>query len=138
MHSIFRALIVSSALPLLAACTAPAGTPLSSLPADRKEVRAPIESAELLVRESFPPQYAIEIVSGLPNGCAQLSRISVTRERDSIEVDVWNSMPAGDDVVCTMIYGTTHNTAELGSDFESGRAYSVQVNGEQTISFTAQ
>ncbi|HEX7079724.1 MAG TPA: hypothetical protein VF329_01760 [Gammaproteobacteria bacterium] len=99
---------------------------------------APIDGADILVRESFPPQYALEIVSGLPSGCARFSRLDVAREGDSIEVMVWNSVPVSDDVVCTMIYGTARNTAALGGDFESGRTYEVHINGERTVSFTAQ
>lgn len=99
---------------------------------------APIESADIQIRESSPPQYALEIVSGLPSGCAQLSRIDVADGREPIEVTVWNSVPAADDVVCTMIYRTARNTVTLGSDFESGRTYRVRINGEVELSFTAQ
>ena len=138
MRNINTTLFRLSALPLLAACAAPDGAPSSSAPSERREVLAPIESADILIRESFPPQYALDIVSGLPSGCAQFSRIGVAREGASINVTVWNSVPAADDVACTMIYRTTRNTTELGSDFESGRTYEVRVNGEQTIPFTAQ
>jgi hypothetical protein len=131
--------LLSSVLPLLVACAAPDGGSSPPAAEERPEGRAPIESADLLIRESFPPQDALEIVSGLPSGCARFSRIEVTRRDDaSIDVEVWNTVPADDDVVCTMIYGTARNTVELGTDFESGRTYEVRVNDEQSLSFTAQ
>ena len=50
---------------LAAACNdddAPPATP------GRIIVDAPIDDLELVIRESFPPQYAVRIVSGLPSG----------------------------------------------------------------------
>lgn len=138
MRYIAPTLILSCGLPVLAACSAPDAVPPPSASDERREELAPIESADIQVRESFPPQYALEIVSGLPSGCARFSRIDVARDEASIEVTVWNSVPAADDVVCTMIYGTARNTALLGSDFEPGRTYEVRINGERTVSFTAQ
>ena len=37
------------------------------------QVSAPIESVELLIMESFPPQCSLVVVSGLPNGCASFA-----------------------------------------------------------------
>ena len=104
----------------------------------RKEVHAPIESAEVIVRESAPPQYALRVISGLPSGCAKFGRIEQKSQGDVLEVTVWNSVPADDDVVCTMIYGTADNTVDLESHFESGKTYDVRVNGEVKAQFTAQ
>lgn len=104
----------------------------------RRAALAPIEAAELLVRESFPPQYAVRIVSGLPSGCAEFERIDVEREGNLIRLSVWNSLPADPNVACTMIYGTAENTAELGGDFDTGRTYRVQINGRPGPLFTAQ
>jgi hypothetical protein len=99
---------------------------------------APIQAVELQVRESIPPQYAVRVMSGLPNGCAKFDRIEVKREGNNLDLTVWNTVPADDRVVCTMIYGFARNTAELGSDFATGQTYTVRVNGEPRITFTAQ
>ncbi|MBX5461226.1 MAG: hypothetical protein IRZ28_09060 [Steroidobacteraceae bacterium] len=147
--SLAALLPISSALTLLVACTGSEGNSPAQAPAaaqtaeappsgDRKEVLAPIESAEVIVRESAPPQYALRVVSGLPSGCAKFSRIEHKRQDAVIDVTVWNTVPARDDVVCTMIYGTSDNTVTLGSDFESGRTYEVHINGEPRTQFTAQ
>jgi len=98
---------------------------------------APIEASELVVRESIPPQYAVRITSGLPSGCAKFDLIEVKREAKGIDLTVWNTVPADDRVVCTMIYGIARNTVELGDDFVRGESYTVRVNSEEKITFTA-
>jgi hypothetical protein len=35
---------------------------------ERQAILAPIEAAEVVVRESFPPQYAVRVTSRLPSG----------------------------------------------------------------------
>jgi hypothetical protein len=104
----------------------------------RKEVLAPIESAELRTMESFPPQYMLHIVSGLPSGCAEFSRIEIKHRSDAVDVTVWNTVPADNTVACTMIYRTDAHNTNLGAHFESGKAYRVYINGEMKASFTAQ
>ena len=104
----------------------------------RKLVPAPVESAEIVVRETAPPEYAVRITSGLPNGCAQFERIDVLANGTVIELKVWNSLPGDEKTSCTMIYGTTSNTVSLGSTFETGRTYDVRINGETKVTFTAQ
>lgn len=131
------ALLVAIAVVGAGACTTrpPGG---ARTDAERRIVPAPIEDAELIVRESSPPQHAVRVTSGLPSGCARFERIDVTRRGSLIELRVWNSVPADDDVVCTMIYGTAVNTAELGEDLESGRRYELRVNDGTRLSFVAQ
>ena len=36
-------------------------------------VAAPIESVEVIIAESFPPQYFLKVKSGLPNGCVRFN-----------------------------------------------------------------
>jgi hypothetical protein len=107
------------------------------LPSDRKAVEAPIDGLDVFVLESFPPQYVVNVQAGLPSGCAEAYRHKVSRDGNVITIDVLNTMPADDDVVCTMIYGTYELNINLGSDFESGETYTVQVN-DQEIEFVAQ
>jgi hypothetical protein len=97
---------------------------------------APIDAAEILVRESFPPRYAVAVTAGLPSGCAQPAGHEVRRDGTTVRVLVWNSMPVGN-VACTLIYGTYRLTVEMGADFVSGMVYTVHVN-DRTLSFRAQ
>jgi hypothetical protein len=102
------------------------------------EELAPIDELESLVLESYPPQYAVRIVSGLPSGCASYHATNVARTGTTIEIEVINLVPAPSaDIACTMIYGMHEQTVNLGSDFESGVEYTVIVNGK-TLTFTAQ
>ena len=98
---------------------------------------APIDELELIIRESFPPQYALKVVSGLPSGCAEYDRTDVTREGNTITVEVWNSVINDPAVSCTMIYGMHEQTVELGTEFTPGEEYTVKVN-DQVLTFTAQ
>ena len=52
----------------------------------RRQVAAPIDAAEIVVRESSPPQYAVRIGSGLPSGCATFERIDVVRTDSVIDL----------------------------------------------------
>lgn len=108
-----------------------AGSDLISAP-------APIERVEISVAESSPPQYFVDIVSGLPNGCARFDSIETSRSGDTIQLVVVNLVPSpGSQVACTMIYGTVQHHVALGTDFESGRTYTVVVN-DVTETFQAQ
>src|SRR5690606_19490892 len=105
---------------------------------DRVEAPAPIEEAEVRFLESFPVQHRLDIVSGLPSGCAAFERIDVERDGTTFTVSVVNTVPAPDQqVACTMIYGMTENTVDLGSDLDAGTEYTVHVN-DLTITFVAQ
>ena len=100
-------------------------------------VAAPIESLEIIIAESFPPQYFIQIKSGLPNGCVQFDQYVVTRSDAEIDVKVTNTEPADKTVICTMEYRTVDSNIALGTDFEGGREYTVRVN-DVIETFTAQ
>ncbi len=102
------------------------------------EVAAPIERIEILIMESFPVQYAVSVVSGLPGGCARFERITHSTKGDRIEIEVINTEPAPDELVaCTRIYGYSENTVQLGTDFQPGTTYTVAVNGTEET-FVAQ
>jgi hypothetical protein len=130
------ALLATAGVLAFAACT-PRNDSGGSSP-ERKVVEAPIESIDILVRESFPPGYTAHITSGLPSGCAQFDKAAITgRDGDTITIRVTNTMPADDHVACTMIYGYHESNVDLGQDFVSGRAYTLKVN-DQTHTFRAQ
>ena len=99
-------------------------------------VLAPIDDLEIIIAESFPPQYFLRIVSGLPNACHKFNGYVVERAGKSIEVTVTNTMPA-EVRACAEVYGMVETNVALGTDFESGESYTVSVNGV-TESFEAQ
>jgi hypothetical protein len=116
----------------------PPGTLFTAKCVSLQNVLAPIESVDVRVAESFPPQYFLDVVSGLPGGCAQFDRYEVERSGTDITVTVWNLEPApGSMVICTAIYGYVEHAIALGSDFVSGTTYTVHVN-DTTTTFVAQ
>jgi hypothetical protein len=91
---------------------------------------APIESIEIQVMKSYPPKYAVRVISGLPNSCASFGGYHVRRSGDTIDIRIL-SMVTGtaESVACAEIYGFVETSIFLGSDFESGNTYEVLVNG---------
>lgn len=93
---------------------------------------APIVGVDLLIMESFPVQYAVQITSGLPNGCAQFGEIEWAREGNVIKILVINQVDDGaGTLACSMSYGMVDNTIQLGTDFEPGETYILVINGEE-------
>ena len=101
------------------------------------QVPAPIESVEILILESFPPQYRLVVVSGLPNACFSFGGYYLNRQVDTVLVEVLNWKPTNPDVACAEVYGTAESRIHLGTDFEPGRTYTVIVN-DVTETFVAQ
>ena len=94
-------------------------------------VRAPIENIEIQIAESWPPQYFLNVVSGLPNSCVKFDSYSIaprTEDSDTIQVEVLNLRPVDIGAGCAEVYNTIEHTIPLGSDFISGNTYSVLVN----------
>lgn len=102
-------------------------------------VLAPIESAEIIIAESWPPQYFVWIISVQPDGCHQFDGYSEERMGNEIVIEVYNRLPDEDEeVACTMAVSTTETSVPLGTDFESGETYTITVNDEVVIEFEAQ
>ena len=102
---------------------------------------SPIESAEIMVLESAPPQYQLRVVSGLPKGscCSQFNGYEIRRsESNDIEVIVTHHEVADRMVMCTADFPIVETFVPLGSDFEPGEKYTVRVNSDTVTSFSAQ
>ena len=99
------------------------------VPPDMVKVPAIIESAEIYVAESFPPQYFVHVVAGLLNACVEFYGYETTHDGNQIHVSVTNLEPAPTaEVACAQIYRTHEFGVALGTDFESGETISVTVN----------
>ena len=99
-------------------------------------VPAPIDGLEVVMRESFPPQYSVRVKAGLPSGCARPATHQVARDGTTFYVTVLNRLPAGNPV-CTAIYGMYELNVDLGSALQPGTTYRIEVNDKAT-SFVAQ
>jgi hypothetical protein len=119
----------------------PVDSPPATLPEDpgydQIHEFAPIESVQILTLESYPEQFVVQVISGLPSGCATFSHAEVTQDGTDINIDVYNMVPApGELIACTMMYGIHDENVGLGSDFERGTEFTVIVNGTEQGSFT--
>ena len=105
---------------------------------------SPVESAEIVVLEIFPPQYMLHVISGLPqgSGCSRFNGYDLRRPSpDTIEVTITHHAVDFDrvkDIACTADFPMVETAIPLGSDFESGAEYAVVVNGAATTTFLAQ
>ena len=87
--------------------------------------------------ESFPPQYSLAVASGLPNACVTFAGYRLERDGYTIQIEMTNWKPADPQIACAQVYGTVETRIALGSDFESGKMYTVVVN-DVTETFLAQ
>ena len=110
-----------------------------TLPTDLRHTfiaESPVDSAEVVISESTPPEYGLRIVSGLPKGssCSWSNGYEIRRkEADRIEVIVTHHEVADQMVICTADYPAVETFVPLGTDFE----YTVTVNSETVKSFVA-
>lgn len=100
-------------------------------------VLAPIDDMDIWIAESWPPQYFLHVVSGLPNSCVKYDSYNVIRTGDTIRVEVFNLEPADGGMCCAEVYSVVEHTIPLGSDFSPGNTYTVIVNAV-TQTFIAQ
>ena len=99
---------------------------------------SPVESVELIILESFPPQYRIKVVSTMSgSSCSQFNGYDISRPfANNIQVKVTYLAPAGI-VECTAGVAYAETEIPLGSDFVSKEEYTVAVN-KVTETFIAQ
>jgi hypothetical protein len=97
--------------------------------------KAPIDNAQILVQESFPPKYVLRVVAGLPGGCAKPHSHDIERSGTHFRVEILNSISSAGP--CLDIYNTYNLSIPLPGTFQPGVDYTVNVNG-QVLSFKGQ
>lgn len=107
---------------------------------DMVEVLAPIQSVDLVIGESAPPQYSVVVISTRPAGssCSEFDGYDVDRRGNDIFVTVTNLEAIGSLVPCTRDLPIDRTEIPLGSDFTSGDTYRVFVNTDLWVTFEAQ
>ena len=100
---------------------------------------SPIESAEIVILESAPPQYQLRVVSGMPSsGCSQFNGYEIRRTVSTdIDVAITHHQVADPSIMCTADYPMVETDVPLGSNFEAGVEYTVRVNSNTAESFVA-
>jgi len=94
---------------------------------------APIHEVDIVIMESYPEQIGVNIELGLKDGCTTFHDAVVTREGHTVNIAVTAQRPAG--AVCTQEYSYYTKNLNLGSDFERGVTYTLNVNA-YTTTFT--
>jgi hypothetical protein len=93
-----------------------------------------LDSTDLLVMESYPPQFVLMLKGNLPTPCHELRAVyHEPDEENRINLEVYSV--ADPNAVCVMILQPFEQNVYLGS-FPSGH-YTVWVNGEQVAEFDA-
>jgi hypothetical protein len=87
---------------------------------------ASIHEVEVNILKSNPPQIGVNIKLGLPDGCTAFYDAVVTKEGDTVNIEVTTKRPK--DAICTAIYTYFEEYLNLGSDFTAGATYNLKVN----------
>jgi hypothetical protein len=101
--------------------------PYQPRPGDERFARGSvfIETADLLVRESYPPQYAVVIKGNLPTPChAVRAEVKPTEMSKQIKISVFSLVDP--EKICVQVLAKFEMTISLGS-FPTGN-YEVLVN----------
>jgi len=98
---------------------------------DEVEIKlAPIHEVRVNIAESYPPQVFVYLKGGLADACTTFHELTVERRADTIEIEVTTERPKG--AVCAQVYSFFEQNVALGSEFASGKSYTVKVNGKVT------
>jgi hypothetical protein len=114
----------------------PYPSPLEPLPGEESMDRgeAFVDDTQLLVMESFPPQYLLQLTGSLPTPCHYLrADISEPDAQNRIDIEVYSLVDP--DVTCIQVLESFQTGINLGS-FPQG-SYTVLLNGEQVAEFDA-
>ena len=91
---------------------------------------APIHDAKIAVTLAEPYEVWVYIKGGLSTTCASFHGITTERTGDTIDINVTVQTVTGQ--FCGQLYTFFEKYVNLGSDFVSGRDYTVNINGETT------
>jgi hypothetical protein len=91
---------------------------------------APIHEVEVYFMESFPVQVGVHIKGGLRDGCTTFHDAVITREGNTISIEVTTQKPK--DAVCPAVYTFFEENLNLGSDFTIATTYTLNVNDYAT------
>jgi len=94
---------------------------------------APIHDVSIAFAESFPVQVMVHVEGGLASSCTTVHEVKTERAGNTIRVAITTATPK--DLMCATVYESFEENINLGSDFEPGQTYTVDVNGH-TVTFT--
>jgi hypothetical protein len=94
----------------------------------------PIDSVEVAILESFPPQATAHVQGVLGDGCSELNSIRQERSGNLVTVTILRERPR--DAICTQIAKLYDDNIPLEGQYPPGQ-YTLRVN-DVTTSFATQ
>ena len=94
------------------------------------EQPAPIESVAIEVTGADPTLANLISVTGLPNACYSFGAYDLSRDEDTIRLEVTNVRPADPELMCAQVYGMVTTRIPLGEGIVACATYQVIVNGK--------
>jgi hypothetical protein len=116
--------------PPLSAPSQPSAQPWQPQPADQSLSRgeAFVSQADILVAESYPPQYTLNLKGTLPTPCHQLRvEAAPPDSQDRIQVSVYSVVDP--ETICAQVLAPFETAVPLGG--QTAGTYTVIVNGEE-------
>jgi hypothetical protein len=87
-----------------------------------------IDVQEILILESFPPQFRLQVIGSLPTPCHSLRAVVADpNEQNEVHVEIYSLVDP--DVVCMQVLEPFEAGIPLGRNLE-GDTYTIFVNGE--------
>ena len=117
----------------LASCAAPptAGSPVGGSKGDPVY----IDSADLLIMESYPVQVSLHILGNLPTPCHEFrSEVGQPDNQQRIRVSAWSESDLA--TICAQVLQTLDESVSIPMDGASDGTYSVWLNGEKVGEFS--
>ncbi len=96
-------------------------------------VEAPITDFELTTSPTDPNTYVVKLTSLQPNACARANgyeSVRRLRDEDSINVEVYNVVPASADIACAAVIDTTDWEIEIGAFEEPDAVVNLHINDD--------
>ena len=88
---------------------------------------AKVTSVEVIVAESFPPQYFAVATGQLPDGCTEIDGTTQTMQARTIKITLTTTRP--NDAMCTTAVQPFKENIPINVDGLSAGQYTIEVNG---------
>ena len=96
-------------------------------------VEAPITELDIVAADDNPNTYVLKVTSLQPNSCARpngYEAVRQLRDEDSIDVEVYNVVPASDEIVCAAVIDTAKWDIVIGTFEDPEVTVNVHVNDD--------
>jgi len=108
----------------------PGTTPNENEPDDTQEFTfgdAQIDAIDIAILESFPVQVRVTVTGNLPDGCTQVGKTNVERNKKTFTVSITTKRPRN--AICTQALVPFEEGVSLPVEGLSKGTYTVDVNG---------